>query len=355
NGAALTAGTDFTAGNVPAGLTMVVTKISATSAKITFTGKANKHLNNGGQNDSVIDVTITFNKAAFVNAPNISRIAGKSKNDIEIQYLYYAPAFKFYNNAGDRFFFESDSDDGSIANPLFIQCDNSRFIPATKVNGDGDKIYTLGTHFTVANLPRGLTVELQEDDRTQIQIVLKGKATAHSKADDNNNFTITLLPAILQGSPDLSQSPTRNLTIPIRFNVTVVSIGTNYVTMKPFDNVREIAANNGKFAVSQSTDFATGNAADNQTMQLLSSQELIAKPVKGTHFTVNGLPANLDIVFNRRFYTITFYLIGAAVNHASSDDTTFTITVNKSIFATAPSSDDDIVGRTQTFKLNFRD
>ena len=51
------------------------------------------------------------------------------------------------------------------------------------------------------------------------------------------------------------------------------------------------------------------------------------------------------------------WLNGAAVNHANSDDTTFTITFNKSIFAEAdrPASNDDIPDRTIPLNIDFVD
>ena len=84
---------------------------------------------------------------------------------------------------------------------------------------------------------------------------------------------------------------------------------------------------------------------------------MIANLVKGTHYTINGLPASLtaklDLHSTKKKYYI--WLNGAAVNHANSDDTSFTITFDKSIFKNPPASNDDIIGRTQTFQLDFQD
>uniref|UniRef100_A0A2B4REP3 Competence protein ComM n=1 Tax=Stylophora pistillata TaxID=50429 RepID=A0A2B4REP3_STYPI len=69
----------------PAGLTMVVTKLSDTTAKITFTGKATAHF------DKATNIGIIFNNAAFVGSPDISAVSGKSKNDIAIEYISNPP------------------------------------------------------------------------------------------------------------------------------------------------------------------------------------------------------------------------------------------------------------------------
>ena len=95
---------------------------------------------------------------------------------------------------------------------------------------------------------------------------------------------------------------------------------------------------------------------DQQVRTVVYSKNIIANPVAGTHFTVSGLPANLEIGFTAiSTTTFSIWIVKSATSHANIDDTTFTITFDKSIFATPPASNDDIIGRVQTFKLDFVD
>ena len=266
-------------------------------------------------------------------------------NLVEISYSYIA-SDRFYENPND----------GTIANLLFINVNGDSFVAApTVIPGiAGVKRYDVNTHYTVANVPAGLTLELRRDVASPF-IFFSGKATAHAKANSVNNVTITLLPAILRNTADLSDVPTKTKNdIKISFDSYVALIPNNpgdTFTEEPSGNTGGIS---GRFARKQSEDYDTGIAVNNFS-QINFTQNLIAAPVKGTHFTVNGLPANLSFVFKKvGDKTIRFYLNGTAVNHANSDDTTFTVTIDKSIFATPPDSNDDIIGRTLTFKIDFR-
>ena len=125
---------------------------------------------------------------------------------------------------------------------------------------------------------------------------------------------------------------------------------------------KEVTVNgNGRFIkVDQTLGInAIKNIGGGNTKYLVLdfTKNLVNTPVKGTDFIVNGLPANLDLKSATVNKILYIWLNGAAVNHANSDDTTFTITFNKSIYAAAdrPASNDDILERTMTFKLDFSD
>ena len=117
----LTLNTDFTVANVPAGLTIAVTKSSDTTAKITFEGRATAH---SLPVDNKNNVSITFANSAFLGSPNITALATKTKNDINVEFTLYTLTYAF--NTGDKYE-EAAANDGSI--------DTTKFITVTANNG----------------------------------------------------------------------------------------------------------------------------------------------------------------------------------------------------------------------------
>uniref|UniRef100_A0A2B4RLQ7 Protein translocase subunit SecA n=2 Tax=Eukaryota TaxID=2759 RepID=A0A2B4RLQ7_STYPI len=102
--------------------------------------------------------------------------------------------------------------------------DSDTFIrPTTAVAGYGFKKYDENTHYTVANVPAGLSVLLYSYHSAPYRkIILRfdGNATAHAKANSVNNVTITLKSAILQNGSDLSAVPSKTKNdIKISFNI----------------------------------------------------------------------------------------------------------------------------------------
>jgi len=73
-------------GNVPDGLTAVVTRTSATTATLTFTGHATDHAD---AND-INNISVTFGNAAFTSG-NASAVTGATRGDISIDFADPAP------------------------------------------------------------------------------------------------------------------------------------------------------------------------------------------------------------------------------------------------------------------------
>lgn len=71
---------------VPAGLTAVVTKKSATTAELSFTGKAEAHANA----QDITDLTVTLGNAAFTSG-DASKVTGATKSDIALDFADPAP------------------------------------------------------------------------------------------------------------------------------------------------------------------------------------------------------------------------------------------------------------------------
>src|SRR5690606_12364964 len=78
NGMAL-AGATVT--NVPAGLTAVVTKVSATTAELSFTGRATNHLNG----NDISNLTVTLGNAAFTGN-SAAAVTGATRSNLSIDF-----------------------------------------------------------------------------------------------------------------------------------------------------------------------------------------------------------------------------------------------------------------------------
>lgn len=107
DGDALLATGKATLGNVPAGLTAVLTRISATTAELRFTGSATSHTTDIG------NLTLTFDNTAFAGG-NAAAVTGSSKNDLALNFGSEGLAGStqtFTPNAGTA----TDSSDASTA------------------------------------------------------------------------------------------------------------------------------------------------------------------------------------------------------------------------------------------------
>ena len=85
-------------------------------------------------------------------------------------------------------FTEANVNDGSISTSINVTLKNSAF---TVTSG----ALTLNTHYTIANLPAGLTAVVTTTSATTASISLSGNASAHESANDVANLTIAFLDA----------------------------------------------------------------------------------------------------------------------------------------------------------------
>lgn len=90
---------------------------------------------------------------------------------------------------------EAGANNGSITATQIVYIGNADTWANAIANGTN---LTLGTHYTVANVPAGLTMVLTKTSSTQVQISFTGNATAHANANDVNNIRITFLNAAVQ-------------------------------------------------------------------------------------------------------------------------------------------------------------
>jgi hypothetical protein len=188
NGGLLVAGTHYTVANVPAGLTMVLTKTSATQVQISFTSTATAHAN---AND-VNNIQITFLNAA-VQSGNVGAIGGLNGQNLSIDFA--DPVIPRTATYSGTTFLEAIADNGSIVTTQTITLSGATWINSV---ANGSPLLA-GTHYTAANIPGGLTMVLTKTSATQIQISFTGNATAHANINDVNNVQITFLNAAIQG------------------------------------------------------------------------------------------------------------------------------------------------------------
>jgi len=88
-------------------------------------------------------------------------------------------------------FVENTSNDGSINNTIDLILINETFVPSGTL--------TANTHYTVANLPSGLTLSIEASSTTVATITLTGNATNHANTNDISNLTISFLNAAFTG------------------------------------------------------------------------------------------------------------------------------------------------------------
>lgn len=89
---------------------------------------------------------------------------------------------------------EAVANDGSISNVINVSIADETFA----VTG----ILTQATHYNVANVPSGLTVEINATSTTELTISLIGNAINHANINDVANLTIDFLSASFTSIPD---------------------------------------------------------------------------------------------------------------------------------------------------------
>ena len=158
--------------NVPAGLTAVVTKLSATTAELSFTGKATNHFNS----HDISNLSLTLGNAAFTGG-NAGGFTGASKSNLALDFA--DPVLTYSGST----LAEAVANDGSITAKLVLTLNGGTF---TGTNG----LSLAGA--VVTNVPAGLTAVVTKISATTAQLGFTGNATAHANAQDISNLAVTL-------------------------------------------------------------------------------------------------------------------------------------------------------------------
>ena len=163
-----------TVGNVPAGLTAVVTRTNATGLAVTFTGKASAHT----AANSIQNLSITFLDGAFAGG-HAAGVVNGVRSDLAIQFNDQPVV-----SALAAAFLETGANDGSIGNTLTLTLNGEAFTGGP---------YAAGAQYTVANVPPGLAFVLTNVDATHVTARLTGNATSHAAINSITNLHLTFL------------------------------------------------------------------------------------------------------------------------------------------------------------------
>ncbi|MBF0158840.1 MAG: hypothetical protein HQL58_04895, partial [Magnetococcales bacterium] len=267
-----------TVSNVPAGLTAVLIKTSATTATLTLTGYATNH----GNTDDMDHLTVIFGDGDFSSGSAVG-VTHATREDLAID--FDDPRSLSYSTAS---FGESNANDGSIANTMTITLHNDTFTGA--VGG------SLGT---VAHVPAGLTAILTKTSATTATLSLTGKAARHTQADDISNLTVTF------SDDDLSSGRAAGVASSSRNNLVV-----------DFADPGALSYSATTFVESEAND---GSIVTVSTITL--ANDTFTGAVGGTLGQVTHVPTGLTAVLVKTSATTAILsLTGRAVSHTNTSD-----------------------------------
>ncbi|MGC6478893.1 MAG: VCBS repeat-containing protein [Flavobacteriaceae bacterium] len=185
DGTALTLGDHVVVGNVPPGLTPVLTvSHSQTIATLTFTGLAIDHQNT----DDISNLTFQFTDAAFSSstATQVMHSGASTPYSVNMDIDFQDNTTRLDYVPFDFDYPEVSANDGSIdnSNTLAIQLTGDTY------NVTDGQTLTLGAHVTVGNVPPGLMPVLTvSSGQTIVTLTFSGQAGSHLNSDDIANLT----------------------------------------------------------------------------------------------------------------------------------------------------------------------
>lgn len=311
-------GTHFTTSGVPDGLTLVVTRLSATQARLTFTGTAAAHsLANSA------DVSLTFLPAVLTGG-NVASVVGLTPKTLRVNFL--DPYTASYS---DTTFAESIANDGTVPTLRTLTLVGVNFTTTATT-------LVQGTHFNVSGVPSGLTLTVTKTSSNVAQIAFSGAAAAH--VVDVNNITLSFLNAALESGSGTAAAVT-GLT-PKKLSIDFIAPYTATYSAK---NFVEGPANDGTVPTVRTLTLFGGDSF------------LPATLLQGAHFTATGVPSGLTMVMTRTSSTTAHIsFTGTATNHANVNDASVAITFTPEALASGnPSA---VIGLTPaTLTIDFRD
>lgn len=269
---------DMIASNVPAGLTSVFTRDSATQMTLSFTGNATNHANS----NDIGNLTITFQDSAFVSNTSASNVTNYLKNDITVDFL--DPASLSYSASTLA---EVNANNGAVSETIIITLSGDTF--------DAD----LTGDISASNVPAGLSAVLTRDSATQVTFSLSGNASAHANVDDVSDLTITFSSAAF-----VNNTSAANVTNYLK-NDLIINFSNPASLTYSSSTLNETVANTGLIT---------------ETLVITLSGDTFSSDLTGDIAATN-VPAGLTSVFTRDSATqVTLSLTGNATNHDDSDD-----------------------------------
>ena len=169
--------------NLPAGLSAVLTRTSATSATLTLTGNASAHAN---AND-VANLGLSLADSAFTGA-SAAAVTGASVSDLHIDFI--EPSLVYSTSVLS----EASAFDGSVSGKIVITLVGGT---GSFAGSNGDSLLSGDT--TVSNVPAGLTAHLVRTSATTAELSFTGQANSHANANDLSNLSLSLGDSALVG------------------------------------------------------------------------------------------------------------------------------------------------------------
>ncbi|MGE5371632.1 MAG: beta strand repeat-containing protein [Solirubrobacterales bacterium] len=312
-------GVHYLAYNVPAGLSVNVTRLNESTALVILSGTAANH----ELANSISNLVIVFNGPAFVGG-NSGAVANSVKDNLSVTFVGGTTVTKGISWSSSTFT-ESSANEGAITTSITATLTGDTFVPATFVKD---------THFTVSNVPSGLTVNVARTSSTVLTVTLTGNASAHAASNNISNMGITLTNAAFTGGSSAGISNCSKT-----FSVSFTDGGTRSIAWST-STFSESSANNGGISTTI-TGTLSGTTFKSVTF------------AKDTHYTVSGVPTGLTANVSRDSNTqVTISLTGTASTHSSSDSVSnLSIAFKDAAFTDGFAS--EISSASKTFSVNF--
>lgn len=297
------AGAKVSVSNQPSGLTAVVTRISDTKLRLSFTGNADDHENV----DDVSNFTLTFNANAFTNNTVASNVVNYEKDDITLDYLdAYVLSYNVTNVN------EAVANDGGITASMTISLIGTTFAAGTDFIAEGK--------VTPSNVPSGLTAVLTRNSATEVELTFTGNADNHENANSIADLTLTF---------EDSAFTTSNAAGVVDYNKNDLSI--------TYTDQGVISYSGGAFNEASANDGSIGNSLNisiaNDTFTGSNSSDYLVD----SKATVTNLPTGLGATLVKiSDTTLTLTLTGTANDHEDVDDiSNLTVTFNNTALTSA--------------------
>ena len=323
-GALFTPGVHYSVANVPAGLTPVITVVDSTHATVSFNGSVSSNLTNPAD---VLNFTIAWTNAAFTTAP-IGNITNSTKADFVIDFTNQ-PSIAYAGN-----FTEVVANNGSVTGSRIATLTGGTFALT-----DGT-VMTAGTHYTLANVPAGLTAVVTKTDATHATLTLTGNASPHLFANSVTALTITFLTAGLNTVSAANTLGYSDATGAVTF--------ADQANIVWASNFTESAANDGSVTGSRTATITS------DTFALTNGSVLTGG---GVHYTISGVPAGLTAVLTQTSSTlVSLTFTGNASSHlAANNVSAITVTFANGIF-TSTTTASNVTGYTNSLgTISFTD
>jgi hypothetical protein len=299
-GTTFTSGVHYTIGNLPAGLTAVMTKTSATVATLTLTGSASSNAN---VND-VSNLTITWLDGAFTTTPTASNLAGYTDNTGIIDFNDQ-PSITYSGS-----FAETAANNGAVSGSIIAILTGDTYAATL----------TEGVHYSLANVPAGLSAVMTRTSPTVATLTFTGNAVTHANANDVANLQVTWQNGAFT-------------TTTVASNVTGYTDNTGIIDFVD-PGTGSLSYDTGTFTESVANDGTIGNSI----VITLAGDTYAASLTLGGNVTVTNVPAGLTASITRTSATVaTLTLTGTAAAHANANDiANLTVAFTNAAFATLP-------------------